>query len=189
MKLKSVVLLITLIASGCQTTPKIDAATLNAVMTYYPAQVSVTQSANFSSGLVSMGDVTSQQLADKFAAESQARLASELPAIMRGSKPANIVILLQTASISSGAGRAVLGTDSFVDATISIVDASTGTTVGARSVHAIDAASSNDSSINGIPVGALLSLAVNASQSDEQTRIAKITEAFLIETKRQLGGK
>ena len=178
-----------LVLLGCANAPKIDPAMVNATTNYYPAKVSITQSAGFSTGLAAIGSETSQQLANQFSAETQARLAAELPRVLHGKQPANIVVLLKQADIASEVGRAMMATDSYVDATVSIIDVASGATISATNVHAVDQASRGSGDFNGIPIGALVNLAVNSASSSKKERIGRITTAFIEEVKKQLGAK
>ena len=173
--------------SACQTTA--DPATVAAVETYYAGEVDIQQAAGFSAGLASIGNEPAEELAARFADEAKARIAADLPRYMKGDKPARVQILLERASIASGAGRVLLASDSYVDALVSIVDTQTGATVAARRIRAADIGAKNSSSINGIPIGGLISVAVNASNSTTDRRMKLIVDAFAKETGKWLAAR
>jgi hypothetical protein len=171
------VLLIVLVSiTACQTKP--DPATVNAVSNYYAQSVVVNRSLRFSTGVKSLGDESSEVLAQKFSDQVKARVTAELPNLMTGQKPARLVILLDKASIASGVGRVALASDSYVSGVVSIVDVDTNATIAAHKIRGEDRGSNNGSSINGIPVGLIYSAIKNVSTAKTDKRIDLIVTSF-----------
>ena len=144
--------------------------------------VSVTISDDASYGLVQA--TQDPEYVQRF---ERAFIADIQSAIVTGGSGNTAEISVERMTVQSGPGRVVAAAESQVsgDVTVSRADGSIVATFD--NVTFTNAASRNQSTLNGIPVGALLSMASNAAGSSADEQISALSVGFAAEVAAKLG--
>ncbi len=145
--------------------------------------VQVVKSENISYGRPSATGESQEPLVQKVIQSLQTNLEKEVLDRKQG-KPAILRVYLNRVDLSSGAGRALLKSDSTLSGNVLLLDGHTKQIVAERSnIIVRDNSNKNRLDINGVPIGSLFALADNISQSSEEKRIASVVAPFIGETK------
>ena len=190
MGLRILFILVTLFAVlGCQTKKNTDQASRNVIVDYFAENVSVMQSKDFSTGIPALGSEDKQALADRVTEDLRSAITTDMKYSLVGKKPARVEVIMNSISISTSAGRVLVGSSSEIKGKVQIIDSETNRIVAMTEIIAEDRAAHNGTTVNGIPVGAIASFIENKNASGYETRVTRARDAFLTELRKWLSLK
>ncbi len=173
-----------LVFAGCQSAPEVQPLGSQVASQYKAEEIMVVRGPEFSIGGGTFGKSERAFLAEQFEAAISDQLPDELRYSLIGQKPARVTIELDRVSIATSAGRKLNGDSSTIASNITIMDMETNQVIAQSYVGAIDEGARNNTTINGVPVGAIASFVENRNSGASSTRIIKIRDAYLRELRK-----
>ena len=122
--------LFTVLLAGCMTT---QAGIRDQVGGYTLASVDVTIDENVRTGVFErLDDVDDEELELQFEQRLETVMYSTLGSSFSGEQPVHMSVHVDEMNLASDAGRALLGSNSFIGANVSVLDATTGEVIAER---------------------------------------------------------
>lgn len=161
--------------AACNQAAPVTAGPAAAEYTVASVDVGVAPDAVFS--LLSLDGMSDAEQAEKIKAEVKRAVTVRATDRRGGPKKANLEVVLRLVDVASGAGRVLAAKDSEIVGDVRLIDSQTRKVIAFQpNLHGIDKGARNESSIGVIPVGAMVSLAVNAAGADATYRT--VAEAY-----------
>ncbi|MGH1353362.1 MAG: hypothetical protein ACRBBN_21520 [Methyloligellaceae bacterium] len=177
------ILLVSIILSGCSAGTPIPTIGV-AAKQYRVTKVKVIQGKNISYGRPSAaGEEEQKKLIDKTIITLKQGLEKAIIERNGPGRPATLKVVMTNIDLSSGVGRVLLKSDSYVGGQLMLVSARSGKIIAQRPVSVSDRSTKLQVNVNGAAIGSFFSLLSNLSQSPEDKRIASVVGPFIAETK------
>ncbi len=126
----TVAVLFAVLLTGCMTT---QAGISDQVRGYTLASVDVTVDENVRTGVFErLDDIDDKEFAQQFEQQLETAMYGTLESSFSGDQPVHMSVHVDEMNIASDAGRALLGSESYIGATVSVLDATTGDVIAER---------------------------------------------------------
>lgn len=137
-------------------------------------ELKVADHAYADSGLMRQNPELVQQLETRVSSE----LKQKASTIKGGAKPAKVKVEVTGLRVANDTSRSILGADTYMTGNVTVSDNKGNLLAQKAGVNFTDAGAKNGSTVNGIPVGFLISTAVNATGASDEKRIARLSTGF-----------
>jgi len=118
------------------------------------------------------------ELVDRLNTDLKARLNAEAKEVRGGDKPAKVNVTIRNVVVANDTSRTLLGADTYVEGDVAVTEPAGDVLANIQGLRFTDAGVKNGSTINGVPVGFLISAAANAPGASDEQRIARLSAGF-----------
>lgn len=169
----TLVLLAGLVLAACQTSQQSGPTPGDVVAGYALGDVTISVSEEYSRAFGSLQEDKVALIRDGLEAQVKANLEASLPPKFKGQPVADVKVLFTHLGLATAGGRVLLGQDSFITGTVSIVERETSSLLLTREIVARDAGLKGQGA-----VGLAVALVVNIANSSDTKRVSNIAKSF-----------
>jgi len=171
--------------ASCQTAQSDGPTPGDTVSQYNLSNLTLNVSDEYNASLFSLKEDKIALLRDGLQEQIKANLSASLPTKMTGPRPATVKVLLTQLNVASAGGKALLGQESLIRGTVSIIDDESQSLILTKQITGVDGTVKVGQGGN-ILIGLAVAVVVNTATSSDNTRIRNIAKSFDANTNRWL---